>query len=389
MALEHAVEEPLHRLVVADVHRLGLGRGSQLPEIGDDGARAARGGARSRSPSPPAAPARAPSRARARCPRPRRRRPARRAARAERSATLGCRHRRCRLYGLPCAGDEGPCRHQAARPSRWPAGREGATVAVEPLRCGRVSCPRDHVRALRRTSPPRAFLGLGTPRSRWWERAGPGLPRPPSDAGRSSSTPAFTPRSPRRRPRTSGATVARFAQPDARAGRGPARAAARARDRPEGDRPRRHDPPAPRPQLGDVGVRRRRLRRLRAGMGRGDHGATTVLHGYRHEPLRLRLRLPDAELRPERISSYASFGRTFDLFGDASVRLACDPGHSAGHQSVICRLARPRPGDRRRRDLHGRPARRRPRAAAAARPPQLAPLAARSCACSRDRTRRR
>jgi len=40
----------------------------------------------------------------------------------------------------------------------------------------------------------------------------------------------------------------------------------------------------------------------------------------------------------EGISSYATFGRTFDLFGDGSVRLASTPGHSAGHQSVICRL---------------------------------------------------
>ena len=39
------------------------------------------------------------------------------------------------------------------------------------------------------------------------------------------------------------------------------------------------------------------------------------------------------------ISSYASFARTFDLFGDGSVRLAFTPGHSAGHVSVICRLA--------------------------------------------------
>jgi glyoxylase-like metal-dependent hydrolase (beta-lactamase superfamily II) len=31
------------------------------------------------------------------------------------------------------------------------------------------------------------------------------------------------------------------------------------------------------------------------------------------------------------ISSYASFGRTFDLFGDGSVRLAYTPGHTAGH----------------------------------------------------------
>ena len=39
------------------------------------------------------------------------------------------------------------------------------------------------------------------------------------------------------------------------------------------------------------------------------------------------------------INSYAGFGRTFDLFGDGSVRLAFTPGHTAGHMSVIARLA--------------------------------------------------
>jgi N-acyl homoserine lactone hydrolase len=39
------------------------------------------------------------------------------------------------------------------------------------------------------------------------------------------------------------------------------------------------------------------------------------------------------------VGSYASFARTFDLFGDGSVRLAFTPGHSAGHLSVVCRLA--------------------------------------------------
>jgi N-acyl homoserine lactone hydrolase len=38
------------------------------------------------------------------------------------------------------------------------------------------------------------------------------------------------------------------------------------------------------------------------------------------------------------IGSYSTFGRTFDLFGDGSVRIVSTPGHSAGHQSVICRL---------------------------------------------------
>jgi N-acyl homoserine lactone hydrolase len=40
------------------------------------------------------------------------------------------------------------------------------------------------------------------------------------------------------------------------------------------------------------------------------------------------------------IDSYASFGRTFDLFGDGSLHLAYTPGHSPGHMSVICRLAK-------------------------------------------------
>jgi N-acyl homoserine lactone hydrolase len=40
------------------------------------------------------------------------------------------------------------------------------------------------------------------------------------------------------------------------------------------------------------------------------------------------------------IESYGPFGRSFDLFGDGSVRLAYTPGHSPGHVSVILRLPR-------------------------------------------------
>ena len=41
--------------------------------------------------------------------------------------------------------------------------------------------------------------------------------------------------------------------------------------------------------------------------------------------------------RPE-VDSFASFGRSLDLFGDGSVRLVATPGHSAGHQSLVLRL---------------------------------------------------
>jgi N-acyl homoserine lactone hydrolase len=37
-------------------------------------------------------------------------------------------------------------------------------------------------------------------------------------------------------------------------------------------------------------------------------------------------------------SSYSTFGHSFDLFGDGSIRLVHTPGHSAGHQSLIVRL---------------------------------------------------
>jgi N-acyl homoserine lactone hydrolase len=40
------------------------------------------------------------------------------------------------------------------------------------------------------------------------------------------------------------------------------------------------------------------------------------------------------------INSYGSFGRTFDLLGDGTIRLAYTPGHTAGHMSVILRLPR-------------------------------------------------
>jgi N-acyl homoserine lactone hydrolase len=41
----------------------------------------------------------------------------------------------------------------------------------------------------------------------------------------------------------------------------------------------------------------------------------------------------------QRSESFATFGRSFDVFGDGSVRLVFTPGHSLGHLSVILRLA--------------------------------------------------
>lgn len=73
-------------------------------------------------------------------------------------------------------------------------------------------------------------------------------------------------------------------------------------------------------------------------------GSRPSLRGYRpaHYDFAFDYRIIDFEDEDEAapIDSYASFGRTFDLLGDGSVRLAYTPGHSAGHLSVILRLAR-------------------------------------------------
>jgi N-acyl homoserine lactone hydrolase len=69
------------------------------------------------------------------------------------------------------------------------------------------------------------------------------------------------------------------------------------------------------------------------------HGSKPALNGYRRAHFDLAFEYRAVDFDGDAINSYATFGRTFDLFGDGSVRLAFTPGHSAGHCSVICRLA--------------------------------------------------
>lgn len=68
------------------------------------------------------------------------------------------------------------------------------------------------------------------------------------------------------------------------------------------------------------------------------HGSKPSMNGYRRPQFDLAFDYRAVDFDGEEIGSYATFGRTFDLFGDGSVRLAFTPGHSAGHCSVICRL---------------------------------------------------
>jgi glyoxylase-like metal-dependent hydrolase (beta-lactamase superfamily II) len=67
-------------------------------------------------------------------------------------------------------------------------------------------------------------------------------------------------------------------------------------------------------------------------------GPRPTLNGYRRPHFDYAFDYRTIDFDRAGNDSYASFGRTFDLFGDGSIRLAFTPGHSAGHISVVCRL---------------------------------------------------
>jgi N-acyl homoserine lactone hydrolase len=68
------------------------------------------------------------------------------------------------------------------------------------------------------------------------------------------------------------------------------------------------------------------------------HGPRPLLNGYRRSHFDYAFDYRTVDFDRGGIASYATFGRTFDLFGDGSIRLAYTPGHSAGHMSVIAHL---------------------------------------------------
>jgi glyoxylase-like metal-dependent hydrolase (beta-lactamase superfamily II) len=68
-------------------------------------------------------------------------------------------------------------------------------------------------------------------------------------------------------------------------------------------------------------------------------GPKPLMNGYRRPHFDYAFEYRTVDFDRPGIDSYASFGRSFDLFGDGTVRLAYTPGHSAGHMSVIVHLA--------------------------------------------------
>jgi N-acyl homoserine lactone hydrolase len=217
-------------------------------------------------------------------------------------------------------------------------GRDEATVVVEPLKAGEVQGPRAFFERAGGRFETLKTIGIGTPRSQyWWVPCPAFLIHHPSagavlvDTGLHpsvSSDPAAN----------LGRLVASFGRP--RLGNG-------------------EDVPA---QLRARGLEPRDIKVVVMTHLHFDHAsgmsefpgstfvvtaaeweaATTdarpILRGYRPAHYDYVFDYRTVAYEGERVASYASFGLTFDLFGDGSVRLASTPGHSAGHQSVICRL---------------------------------------------------
>lgn len=71
------------------------------------------------------------------------------------------------------------------------------------------------------------------------------------------------------------------------------------------------------------------------------NGPFSLLHGYvrRHFVRPVEYRSLDFE--SDHATSYATFGRTLDLFGDGSVRAVFTPGHTHGHMSLVLRTGGP------------------------------------------------
>lgn len=69
-------------------------------------------------------------------------------------------------------------------------------------------------------------------------------------------------------------------------------------------------------------------------------GRLPLLRGYHPNHYDYAFDYATVDFDTDLVESYGPFGRSFDLFGDGSVRLIYTPGHSAGHTSVILRLPR-------------------------------------------------
>ena len=218
-----------------------------------------------------------------------------------------------------------------------PGGQAGATVVVEPLLTGTMASPMAFIESAGRLSTLR-MLGVGTRRSDYVDLPIPAyLIRHPSVGAFLVDT-GLHPSIGSKPTENLGGIVGRLSRPTVE---------------------REHELPS---QLRDRGVDPKSIRLIVMTHLHFDHssgmsqfpdatfvlteaewkdattGSNPIMRGYRHAHYDYAFDYRTLSYDGQAIESYATFGRTFDLFGDGSVRLASTPGHSAGHQSLICRL---------------------------------------------------
>ena len=167
--------------------------------------------------------------------------------------------------------------HVEAKPLHEPlaGGTPGATVAVEPIVAG-----TGHLVALDDGEPRGALphpeaVARPAHRQAGDDGALPGIPDPPPERRRDPRRHRPAPVDRDRRARELRRARRPHRAPGPRAGRRRPRAAAQARPRARRGPGRGDDPPAPRPQLGDLRVPARDLRRQRGRVGGGARAGPT------------------------------------------------------------------------------------------------------------------
>lgn len=218
-------------------------------------------------------------------------------------------------------------------------GRKGATVSVEPMAAGEVQWPPGFFERPGGRLETLKISGIGLPRSKWsWVPCPAFLIRHPS-AGPILVDTGLHPSVASKPSANIGRVLTRFSQP---------------RLEPGADVPAR---------LRAKGLDAKGIRTVVMTHLHYDHSsaisefpnavfvlneaewtaATTdsrpLLRGYRPQHYDYVFDYRTVSFDRSGVSSYGSFARTFDLFGDGSVRLAFTPGHSAGHMCVIARLS--------------------------------------------------
>ncbi len=219
-----------------------------------------------------------------------------------------------------------------------PGGEARASVTVEPLSGGEVHWPLQAMEAPGGPFENLKAMGIGIPRSKWLWVPCPAFLITHPTAGHILVDTSLHPSIAASPSENFGRLAARVAEPRVEPGR----------DLPEQLRQRGADPRSIRLVLmthlhmdhasGISDFSGSTFVLSDAEWRAATTGSRPILRGYRpeHYDYAFDYRLVDFNVR--HVGSYSTFGRTFDLLNDGSIRLAFTPGHSMGHMCVILRL---------------------------------------------------